>query len=629
MRTKNGKKDWSGANCSLVAVFALAALLSAGLLLAPQGAQAQAGGIPDQTIDVGESGALVTDADVQAALGLTQAIIEEGGTVTYVIASDQDGWGDGISDETDDNGNIEVTGSDNSEGNVLGVNRSTGAISIGTPPDQDMQDMAEQADNTAKITVTADRDANGTVTAIDKEISFDLTVVQDPFQQDGVPVTTPREWSDTGACFVQTDGAVPPVLTSRNNINNPPAMTSIADATVLVSGGSCTTAEASVDVLFRNDHLTGARGFLVYMSGGNDFRNVDGHMGKTGLTEHTVSVPGQTVLQAPGEAKITVTRSAADSKNQVYLYGYMPPITGDKLSSTSQAFRTDADFVIQVQFVDGPARAFDASRDDMVFDLTLNDTGDRDGSTLRAGSPAVEAANQDVDMDGYFDGMYTILADDDGRVTVTAAVLDGKNQPLNAGASGSSVAFQVNYTDGSSLIPGRVSYSSGSIKIAQGTNVATHMVGGWKETGAVKVTVSATYTGPGAATGFDLGTITLSRVGPLNSVMATSCADDMVEGADTTTDDGCMSGYNPQMRYGAMGSFAIDTMTTDALGSAITAETTTRVMPATAMSWWNSLDCAGMNAAVPADSTPAPGTDSTLALLQDVRRPGSRRQDGG
>ena len=52
-------------------------------------------------------------------------------------------------------------------------------------------------------------------------------------------------------------------------------------------------------------------------------------------------------------------------------------------------------------------------------------------------------------------------------------------------------------------------------------------------------------------------------------------------------------------------------MTTDALGSAITAETTTRVMPATAMSWWNSLDCAGMNAAVPADSTPAPGTDST------------------
>ena len=66
--------------------------------------------------------------------------------------------------------------------------------------------------------------------------------------------------------------------------------------------------------------------------------------------------------------------------------------------------------------------------------------------------------DQDVDMDGYFDGMYTILADSDDMVTVTAAVKDGKGQPLNAGASGSSVAFQVNYPDGSSLIPGRVSY---------------------------------------------------------------------------------------------------------------------------------------------------------------------------
>ena len=577
MRTKNGKRI-GPVPIAVVAVFALAALLSAGLLvLIPSSTQAQTAtvSLPDLTLDVGEAGE-ITAAQVAAAFGFDVDNVED---YTITIASDQDEpetsvdlpatvGGDEVADG---NGQIETNNS-GSDDRVDAISVSGGVITI--PANFVLQPLAEQADNTARITVKATETTPNTELT---PVRFDLKIVQNPFQEDGDNAVNPNTWvtdATSSDCAVESDTDTDLESRGLDITAGTTGTNTTGDHDVLISGGACTTVGNSVDVALRNTTANTVDDreitYLVYVTGGSSFSKVDGYPGKSGLNEELHRKLEKTdELGDPGEGTITVSRSMADKAGGVYLYGYLGALADKRLKSTSEAFEADADFVVQVQFVDGPALAFDASREDTAFDATLTADDDVNGSTLRAAEPAEAAAAQDKDKDGYHDGMYMIPSGSDAEIRVTATIMDANGNPLNAGDKDSRVDFSVMYVEGSDISDSADDYSSRKV-MKKGSHTAFIDVDGWNDSDkAVKVTVSATYTSPMAPDGFDLGTVTLTRVADLPSAadFATySCVGDEDQ---STAAKGCDAEYKAtaDTRFGPQDYFVVYGKFEDSLGS--------------------------------------------------------------
>ena len=352
-KTSNENKEWKRIGpvpIAAVAVFALAALLSAGLLtLSPGSTQAQTapGTIDDVTLDVNESPTtIMTLSSGDPAVASTFPV----GASAFEIVSDQNDPDTDVDQTTDDdNGGIETEESgSNGRNDAIEINDTTGVITI--PTAIASQENASQTDNTARISVTA------TVEGNEVTVRFDVTVVQDPSKTDGGdPLGNPARWDDAGAqsnsdCAVSTDDGT--ALTSRS--------IPLTDANPLVSGGDCTSSGTSVDVALQNSQADSAGNevtYLAYVTGGDSFAKVDGFAGKAGLRQELHEVDHVDALGDPGEAIIAVSRSMADSKGQVYVYGFFDAVLSDKrIRTSSEAFTNQAaDFIVLVQFVDGPA----------------------------------------------------------------------------------------------------------------------------------------------------------------------------------------------------------------------------------------------------------------------------------
>ena len=115
----------------------------------------------------------------------------------------------------------------------------------------------------------------------------------------------------------------------------------------------------------------------------------------------------------------------------------------------------------------------------------------------------------------------------------------------------------------------------------------------------------------------NLGSIVIARAGDLDMVSAEACAMKGM-GEEDIKMDGCMTGYNPKMIYGPStdaesSTFSIYAMATDSRGTKATTDTF-MVKPATAATWWDTLNCMEMNDAVmPMDDEPAVGSDDPMA----------------
>ena len=94
-----------------------------------------------------------------------------------------------------------------------------------------------------------------------------------------------------------------------------------------------------------------------------ELTKVKPRIGKSGLDERVVELKASNAIAYQPQT-INVTKSMADDDGMVYLIGYGNETTNThKLTAASTTFKSDADFAVMVQFVDGPARAFDADQE--------------------------------------------------------------------------------------------------------------------------------------------------------------------------------------------------------------------------------------------------------------------------
>ena len=591
MRTKIGKRI-GPVPIAVVAALALAALLSAGLLVFNSGgtqAQTATGALPDVTLDVNQaltddplddtatdpstddqiltlSTALdtTTDPDTPAVSRAFPV-----GATAFSIESDQDDPRDAaqLTGAEDKNGAIETQSSGN--------NRSTDAEAISisaagviTIPTQIVtQTIAEQSDNTARITVRAEMPAGTALTPV----RFNLTIVQDPLKVAGVSVT---DHNTSGACEVVShnpDGTV--VLRSRST-------TAIAAPAIKISGGACTVAGDSATVTFKRtgaaDITLGANPsatvatHLVYVTGGSELTKVKPRIGKSGLDAHTIELKEYKAIAYQPQT-ITVAKSMADDDGMVYLIGYGHEVDNtNKLTAASTTFENDADFAVVVQFVDGPARAFDADRNDKMFLPAAGSDDDVNGSTLTATGSAGRIGMGDEDKDGYDDGTYKISGNDAEAISVVATIMDAKGRPVSGGEKDSYVDFSVMFTEGSDITDNAKDYES-RVDVKKGANSASLAVSGWKASEKpVKVTVAATFTGPTAPDGLDLGTVTLIRVADAASTAKFATYSCVVK-AGASADKGCAVGReaSADMRFGLGEHFVVYGQFEDSLGSKV------------------------------------------------------------
>ena len=592
---------------AVVAVFALAALLSAGLVtLFPSGAQAQTApslrlsgtAIMAETVDVGQELTVPVRGAFDETLGTDADDMDLTTTRMYVLSSDQDLVNDpetGVNEATEGTA-LAIRSNGDSDGAIIAIHATTGIVTIGggaNQPDEIEQAHAELSDNTAIITVRAYLDGSNPDGGInnaqqfdsweDSEIiHFDVTIVQDPTKIAGMSVTNPdidgitsgTQWPG-GACEVATNPEGSGLLAPEFAFN--PPRVALTETANLISGGKCTTTGEEVEVAFvnLNDSATvGEQLHLVYVTGGTTHPRVKPDLAKPGLEEHLFDVPRLRAGE-PGKHTITVSKSMADSKGRVYLIGY----SGDEdafnqinastnLEPTSTTFGGDAGYVILVRFVEGPALAFDADQDNTEFDINTSDNAeDVDGSTLMV-IMGDRNGPGDADKDGNDDGMWVIRSGG-FPITIKATIKDSNGQPLNAGDKDSRVDFSVAYTAGSDTADSTDDYSS-RVVIDEDDNTAELEVSGWNDSSkAVKVTVSATYTGPTASDGFYLGTLALTRSGDAETaVYATySCVAEI----DAKAAKGCAVDYEAKAenRFGREDMFTISGKYVDSLGTTV------------------------------------------------------------
>ena len=186
---------------------------------------------------------------------------------------------------------------------------------------------------------------------------------------------------------------------------------------------------------------------------------------------------------------------------------------------------------------------------------------------------------------------------DDGMVTFT---VEGDGATLDAGlASGISLT------------------ATAKQAMSEGTGIK---VVGLPEnrTDPFRVIVKAEYSGSTGS--LTLEDDSLNRTGSLDSVGAMACG---AKASNKAEDDGCGEGYEPVNRYSPPDdddetdddAIKLRLNSSDALGTKLTVDEYT-VAGATALQWWESLDCPQMNDAVAGyieDGDPAVGSDDPMA----------------
>ena len=316
-------------------------------------------------------------------------------------------------------------------------------------------------------------------------------------------------------------------------ISSPAAATGCKVNAAATNDASCTFRTEQGTLTLTNEVETDEANWAVYVTGGSDYDiqatddrddpadDGSNHLGKKGLGEHLVTIPKRDGFGRDGRVEIPLSRSMSDSDGNVYVFVYAPSeTTGVPLSVETDPDDlpelSSGDVMVRVTFLVEPVRARDATRDDTVALDYTDDDDDVSGSTLLAtvsGVARPTGSMGDADEDGYDDMMW-VLGGTAGEVTITATIQDANGNDLDAGDKDSTVVFQIDYVEGSDIGASTLDYSE-RVVMMQDSNAAVIMVDGWNgPEGApakpVRVVITATYTGPTALNGFDVGTIVLT-----------------------------------------------------------------------------------------------------------------------
>ena len=169
------------------------------------------------------------------------------------------------------------------------------------------------------------------------------------------------------------------------------------------------------------------------------------------------------------------------------------------------------------------------------------------------------------------------------EIPVIAKVLDSAGNELDG-----KIVYNIEYVEGSSVEPGRSSFSTQPDDYPDDTTDADHfdathdanpgvvtghmvMVTGWETSGPVSVKVTADFIREGETSpSLKLGPVTISRAGDLDSVSGMTCVADMRPAAEQVKDDGCGMTMRPRSVFEPGGTFMIDPKSLDVLGTAIT-----------------------------------------------------------
>lgn len=596
---------------SLVAVLALAAFISAGLWLVPNGNQnAEAQSMKHVIIDVAEP---IVSAD---AIELTSDFnrVATGDSVAYAVTRLDD---DMVARTPRADGTVAGTDDDVDLGTL-----ATGSFTVAPSSANDNMalitlDGTANMPGTRYVYVTATYTPGSDGTAQDPKILvFKITVIQDPIRQSGVEISNPNLWLaetgetataitwdiGSGACEVVTNGAANIAgLSSREYPVDADANTATANVNRrghltgtnnLVSGGDCTTTGDSVDVVFKNTDKdstpTGdTHSHLVYVTGGSMYTSVMPQLGKGGYKKEVVTLKAANALDY-ADQKITVSKSMADKMGVVYLIGYGQQTTDAlELTSTSTTFtdasaggNTNADFVVMIQFV----------------------------GAVDAGKSEIAAPES--------------IAEDATTATVTVTVNDDKGIPVK----GTNVDFRLVNADAEIMFD-----NDRQVQLGQsgpdGTKSA--MIEGLPKTDPIRVEVEITI---GSGADAIKKTVYLIREG--DPAMAS------ISGYSTCNKkDGCAEATDEMPIVKATGeSFLVRAMTTDAAGNDLSDETDAMLMVVgydddsvdaisvnstatdgaddtfTVETWWEALNCEQMNMVIagePMGNDPAVGTGST------------------
>lgn len=603
MRTMIGKRV-GPVPIALVAVLALAAFISAGLWLVPNnGAQAQSAVTSPgaMTVDVGEA----FSAPVSTWFDGIPATAVAGEFAAYM----PDG------DDADAN-------PDAFPGGVTITFAATGTPAVmtlsidGANIDTALDSTDTESTGDLKIIVGYDAPSSGTPPVDPAEIfsnAFTLTVVQNPTEDQGVEFQNPIQttgtspvaavWPlqddrdtadvDEAACEVVTVGGTG-AQTRRSRglalrVDASDSETAPEDAGTtnefLVSGGDCTTTGGSVNVMFKSTPqddgtATVATRYLVYETGGSGYTKVKPVVAKAGLNKHVVDLKDTGATATPSidyeDQSITVAKSMADDKGVVYLFGYTVADNGSStgnLASDATTFADDPVVVVKVQFLE----AVDAGETDVT---------------------APESIVEDV-----------TTAD------ITVTVNDTNGNPVG----GVNVDFDLIGADSTVLFDNNRQRKLGT-SMPDGTE--TVMVKGLPATGAVRVQVMVTIgIGDDAITRM----VHLIRKDDPASVGISTYADMPITRSQSTADDESSFFVRAVAYDSAMNDVSDDEGTNLMVVGSDDDSTGAIDTPVMKISgddieeWWNTLDCAQMNAAVyPMPGEPAVGSDDPMA---DPRSP--------
>ena len=291
------------------------------------------GAIADRALDVGEAGGLIAGTTAADLFDL------RGAAANYTVTQRPAGTFPNISD-----------------GDFDAADGFTIPTGVSNAPND--------AGKSATITITAVDSAVRTNRA---SVSFRLTVLQNPIEQGGVMVANPDNWGSAtnSACEVSYDGAA---IYSRawdhdNDGANDDRALALTPGANLVSGGECiTTGGDPVEVTIKNtseDPRTD-RDTVVYITqnNGSEFTRLMPQLGRKGYQEEVFVLPLQTDVAGdgkPGEQVIKVEKDMA-TEGRVYLIGYLPADAADNLDRSDSTFSADADFVVEVVFLEAPDR---------------------------------------------------------------------------------------------------------------------------------------------------------------------------------------------------------------------------------------------------------------------------------
>ena len=285
----------------------------------------------------------------------------------------------------------------------------------------------------------------------------------------------------------------------------------------------CYSLVDSVDIIIENNNNESGteadRPVNVYLSGGSDYAKVQlavitldnvEYAASEGISEHKLDVPQPDRRNIPGKATVTVTRAMAKSGVVIaHIYegsNNFTALNGLAAGSTEIPGGASVDATMVIVFLDMPT----------LTQADGDDAGtDRDpSSTFQIGTPLPVGV---TDVEGE-EGMYNIRGDDPdtandnenvGMVEIIATIRDGNGRALVDGSEDvdSSVTFTYEYTMGSSMKPSRILMASRTEDVND-MAMATIELDDWKSTGAVRVTVSAMYSGPTGS--LDLGEVVIS-----------------------------------------------------------------------------------------------------------------------